>query len=119
MSLVIITFFASIQYAFLKGVPESVSTFEFLFITSLIGFVLLFFVFFNELFRVDLNHIKQCAILSVESFAYSFLLILGSKGVDSTTVSSVVSSYFIFIPILEFIIFKTMPQKNILIHLLS
>ena len=115
MSLVIITFFASIQYAFLKGVPESVSTFEFLFITSLIGFVLLFFVFFNELFRVDLNHIKQCAILSVESFAYSFLLILGSKGVDSTTVSSVVSSYFIFIPILEFIIFKTMPQKNILI----
>ena len=42
-------------------------------------------------------------------------MILGSKGVDSTTVSSVVSSYFIFIPILEFIIFKTMPQKNILI----
>ena len=115
MSLVIITFFASIQYSFLKGVPENISTFEFLFITSLIGFFLLLFVFFNELFRVDLNHMKQCAILSIESFIYSFLLILGSKGMDSTTVSSVVSSYFIFIPVLEFIIFKSKPQKNILI----
>lgn len=95
--------------------PENVSTFEFLFITSLIGFILLLLVFFNELFRFDLSHMKQCAILAVESFAYNFLLILGSKGVDSTTVSSIVSSYFVFIPVIEFVMFKALPQKNVLL----
>lgn len=98
--------------------PDGISTFEFLFITSVIGFALLFFVFFNELFRLDSKHIKQCAILSIESFSYNLLLILGSKDMDSTTVSSIVSSYFIFIPIIEFIIYKTIPKKNIVVAVL-
>ena len=118
MLLVIITFFASIQYVFYIGIPENTSRFEFLFITSLIGFVLLLFAFSSELFRIDENHLKQSFILAIESLSYNFFLLLGSKNLDSTTISGVVSSYFIFIPIVEFIIFKTKPKLNIILAIL-
>lgn len=103
---------------FLRGVPTNISTFEFLFITSSISFILLLFIFFNELFRIDKKHISQCAILSVESFAYNLFLLLGSKGIDSTTISSVVSSYFVFIPILEYLIFKSLPKLNTIVAII-
>lgn len=98
--------------------PNNVSDFEFMFITSLIGFLILFFVFFNELFRIDKSHIIQSLILSVEIFAFNFFLLLGVGTVDTTVVSSVLSSYFIFIPIIEYIVFKTLPKKNIIIAIL-
>ena len=115
MSLLFITFFASIQYIFYAGVPSNFSNFGFLFITSLIGFIILFLVFFNELFRIDRKHIMQCLILSVESLAYNFFLLLGANSFDSTTVSSIVSSYFLFIPIIEFLLYKTMPKPNVIV----
>ena len=95
--------------------PDSISTFEFLFITALIGFILVFFIFFNELFRIDLRHIRQCLVLAIQSFVFNVFLVLGSKDIDSTTVSSVISSYFVFIPLLEFILYKTLPKINIII----
>ncbi len=95
--------------------PDNFSNFGFLFITSLIGFIILFCVFFNELFRVDKRHIMQCLILSVESLAYNSFLLLGANSFDSTTVSSIVSSYFLFIPIIEFILYKTKPKYNTVI----
>ena len=39
VSLFTITFFAAVQYAFLAGVPDSVSHFAFLFITGIVGFL--------------------------------------------------------------------------------
>ncbi len=46
VSLIIITFFSASQYAFLAGVPDSVSQFSFLFITGLVGFLITFALFF-------------------------------------------------------------------------
>ncbi len=103
---------------FLRGVPDNISTFEFLFLTSFIGFILLFFIFFGELFRVNKKHILQSFVLSVESFLFNMFLLLGSKGMDSTTVSSVVSSYFVFIPLIEYILFRTLPKPNIIISII-
>ena len=37
---------------------------------------------------------------------------------DSTTVSSVISAYFVFIPLLEFIIFKTVPKLNTILAII-
>ncbi len=115
MSLVIITFFASIQYIFYAGVPDYISTFEFLFITSTIGFILLLCTFANELFRIDKKHTFRCFILAIESFAFNLFLVIGSNQFDSTTVSGVISSYFIFIPLAEFIIYKSLPKISIVV----
>ena len=53
VSLVIITFFAAIQYIFLSAIPDTVSHFAFLCITNLIGFLITLAFFFGELFRLD------------------------------------------------------------------
>lgn len=110
--LIIITFYTSIQYIFLAGVPESVSGFAFIFITSLVGFIILLCVFFNELFRVDKTYFFQCLILAIEIFLFNVFLLFGVDGVEVTTVSGIVSSYFIFLPLIEFILYKTKPQLN-------
>ncbi len=81
----------------------------------MIGFILLIFIFKSELFRIDGRHIFQCFVLALESFAFNVLLILGSKDMDSTTISSVISAYFVFIPIIEYILYKTLPKLNIII----
>ena len=98
--------------------PSGVSDLSFLFITSLIGFLILFLVFFNELFRIDRNHIFQCFLLSTEVFSFNFFLLLGIDGLDMTVVSSIVSSYFAFIPIIEYILFKSKPKLNTVIAII-
>lgn len=111
-SLIIITFFSSLQYVFLSGVPENIPNSAFVCVTSFIGFILLFFVFFNELFRIDRNHIIQCLILSSQLFFFNYFLLKGSSDLDAVTISCVVSSYFMFIPIIEIIFFKTFPNLS-------
>ena len=49
ISLLLITFFASIQYAFLAGVPAEVSQFSFLCVTNLVGFLIMLLFFYREL----------------------------------------------------------------------
>lgn len=93
-------------------VPKSVNDFAFLCLTSFIGFIIVFLVFINELFRIDSKHIKQSMLLSVETFIFNLFVLLGSKGVAATTISCVLSSYFVFIPIIEFILFKSKPQRS-------
>lgn len=118
MLLVIITFFTSIQYVFLAGVPENISGLSFMFITSLIGFFILLVVFFNELFRLDKSHIMQSLILAIEIFVFNFFLLLGVNGVDATVVSSILSSYFVFIPIAEYFMYKSLPKTNTIIAII-
>lgn len=107
-----ITFFSSLQYVFLAGVPSYIPNSSFVCITSLIGFLLLLFIFFNELFRVDKKHILQSALLATELFLFNYFLLLGSTGFDAVTISCVISAYFIFIPIIEFIIFRHVPKLS-------
>ena len=66
LSLLIITFFASVQYAFLIWVPESVSHFAFMCITNLVGLIMSLCFFFGELFRLDIRQVKQSMIVSGE-----------------------------------------------------
>lgn len=113
--MLIITFFASIQFVFLAGVPEDVTNFAFMFITNAVGFVMLFILFFSELFRLDAKHIKCCLILTLANSAFNFFLLLGSSGLSSTTTSCVLTLYFVFIPIIEFFWFKTKPKLNTIV----
>ena len=105
VSLFIITFFAAIQYAFLQGVPYTVSHFAFLCVTNLIGFLLTLAVFFSELFRVDKKQIKQSLLLSLELFGFNVFLLLGSS-VGATVSACVLSAYFVFLPLLSLLLFR-------------
>ena len=110
VSLFIITFFAAIQYAFLQGVPDTVSHFAFLCVTNLIGFLLTLAVFFSELFRVDKKQIKQSLLLSLELFGFNVFLLLGSS-VGATVSACVLSAYFVFLPLLSLLLFKFKSDK--------
>lgn len=112
ISLYIITFFAAVQYAFLANVPDSVSNYAFLAVTNLIGFLITFAVFFQELKRLDKKQVIQSFVLSLELFAFNMFLLLGSRGMSATVVACVLSSYFAFIVILSFLIFHKVPDKN-------
>ena len=115
VSLFIITFFAAVQYAFLSGVPDSVSHFAFLCITNLIGFLLVLAIFFNELFRLDVKLVKQSAILSLVLFGFNIFILLGAKNMDTTVTACVLSSYFVFIPPFAYLLFKQKPDMNSII----
>ncbi len=112
VSLFMITFYASIQYAFLTGVPASVSTFSFLTITNAIGFLIMLLFFFGELFRLDMKQVKQSAILALELLGFNTFLLLGSSDVGATVSACVLSAYFVFIPILSFVMFREKPDKR-------
>ena len=115
LSLFIITFFAAIQYVFLKNIPDSVSHFAYLSITNAVGFVLIFGVFFGELFRLDKAQVGQSFLLSLELFGFNIFMLMGSQGVDASVSACVLSAYFIFIPLISFIAFKKKPEKNIIV----
>ena len=110
ISLFIITFFCSIQYAFLAGVPDSVSQFAYLTVTNVIGFVIMLFFFFGELSRIDKNQVLQSFILSIELVAFNVFLVLGSSRVGATVCSCLLSAYFVFVPVLALILFREKPD---------
>lgn len=114
----IITFFAAIQYVFLSGVPNYVSRYAFLCMTSFIGFILTFFVFYHEIFRIDGKHILQSFILSFELFFFNLLMLIGSIGTDATIIACIMTLYFAFVPIFDYIFNKTKPTKNIIIAII-
>ena len=112
ISLFMITFYASIQYAFLTAVPESVSDFAFLTITNVIGFLIMLVFFFGELFRVDKKQIVQSFILSLTLFGFNSFLMLGTGSVNPTVCACVLSAYFVLIPIAAFLMYKEKPDKK-------
>ncbi len=111
-SLLIITFFAAIQYAFLTGVPEGVSQFAFLSVTNLVGFLIMLMVFVGELFRLDLRQVKQSVLLSLELLGANALMLLGSARAGATVISSVTSAYFVLIPVFAFLLFREKPDAR-------
>ena len=112
VSLLIITFFAAIQYIFLSAIPDTVSHFAFLCITNLIGFLITLAFFFGELFRLDKKQIVQSMALAGELFVFNVFLLLGSSGVSATVCACVLSAYFVFIPLFSVLIFHQKTEIN-------
>lgn len=114
LSLLIITFFASVQYAFLIWVPESVSHFAFMCITNLVGLIMSLFFFFGELFRLDIRQVKQSMILSGELVIFNLFLLMGIQGLGSTITNAFLSTNFIFIALIAFLTYKQIPSRETL-----
>jgi len=111
ISLFAITFFASVQYIFLAGVPADLSHFAFLCITNLIGFFITLAFFFGELFRLDMKQIMQSAVLSIELIGFNLFMLMGVKSFTPAVTAAVLSSYFVFIFIFEAVLYRKMPAK--------
>lgn len=98
LGLVFITFLSAIQYVFLQNVPDTVSTFFFIFVTNLIGLVLLGATQLKKLRTISRETMKKGFIFGMELTGFNFFLLIGSRSLDPVIISSVVSMYFMFIP---------------------
>ena len=97
LGLIFITVLAAIQYVFLINVPDTVSTFSFMCITNVIGFVILGITQFKKILTMQKKTWMKGALFALELCGFNFFLLMGSRNMDSVIISSVVSMYFIFI----------------------
>ena len=114
ISLLFITFFASIQYVFLIWIPDSVPHFAFMCITNLFGLIMGAAFFFGELFRLDMKQVKQSMVLSAELVVFNIFLLLGVSGVGSTMTNALLSTNFVFISLITFLLYKAIPDEGTL-----
>lgn len=114
-----ITFFASIQYVFIGGVSDEYSPFGFQCITNLVGFAIMVVMFFGtivrEMYRLTKSDILHGIILSLERTGFTTLSLIGVSGAGATVSACILSSYFVFIPVIAFFTKKEKPRKNIVI----
>ena len=102
LGLVLITILAAIQYVFLQNVPDTVSTFAFVCVTNVIGFVILGALQFRKLAAISRRTLLKGILFAAELIGFNSFLLLGSRHLDAVVISSVVSFYFVFItPILQ------------------
>lgn len=117
--LVLITFFASIQYVFIGAVGDDYSPFGFLCITNLIGLVMMLVLFAGTLaadfYRITKRDIMHGLLLSLELTGFNAFTLIGVSGAGATISACVLSSYFVFIPVIAFIHKSEKPKKNIII----
>ncbi len=112
ISLLAITFFSAIHFAFLNGDPESISAFGYLAITNLVGFLISVAFFYTEFLRIDMRQIKQCLIISLELIIYNIALSAGIAGIGASMAAAVDVVYFVFIAVIIAVVFKQLPDRG-------
>ena len=112
VSLFIITFFGVVQLVFLARVPSSVSHFAFLCVTNLIGFLMSLAFFFQELSRLDFSQVRQSMVLSAELMFFNIFLLLGVPGMGPTMTDALLSTDFVFISIIAFLLYRQTPDRG-------
>ena len=101
LGLILITCMAAVQYVFLRNVPDTVSTFAFIFVTNVIGLLILGSGYLSKLLSLQKETLKKGILLALELTGFNVFLLMGSRHLDAVISSSVVSLYFLFItPIL-------------------
>lgn len=94
------------------------SKFAFLCITNLVGFLIMFFmlsgVLIMDFYRINRKQLLQGLVLSAEITGFNFFMVIGVSGSGATVSSCILSSYFVFIPILDYFIKKEKPRGNVL-----
>lgn len=113
ISLLAITFLSGIQYAFLKNVPDTVSSFAFLFVTNFLGLLLCLVFLGRELYRATFRQVMYSAVLAGLLLGFNFFMLLGSSGLDTTTIGFTVSAYIIFVPLVSLLFKKTVTKFQI------
>ena len=114
LGLLLITVWAALQYVFLQNIPDSVSTFSFMFITNLVGLVILAVVQAPKLKNINKKVLKKGLLLSVELIGFNFFMIIGSKGIESVIVSSLVSMYFVFVTPILLLLRKRVSSRSMI-----
>ncbi|MBR0070689.1 MAG: hypothetical protein IJP97_09375 [Synergistaceae bacterium] len=118
ISLLFITFIASIQNVFFIWIPDSIPHFAFICITNLLGFIMSLACFFGELFRLDFKQIKQSMVLSAELIFFNLFLLLGVSGLGAVMTNILQSTMFVFISVIAFLLYKQIPDKGTMLGII-
>lgn len=111
--LFVITFFAGIQYAFLKNIPSYVPPFLFLFLTNVIGFLFGFIILRKELHKADRKHMKCSMVLAALLLGFYVFMLLGARTLETTVISFVMASYIIFVPAIALILKRPVRKEQL------
>ena len=97
IGLIFITVLTAIQYVFLSNVPSTVSSFSFVFLTNIIGIVILGVFGFKTLMKTRRRTMLKGILFAAELLGFNVFTILGSRDMDPVVISSVLSLYFVFV----------------------
>lgn len=114
LGLLMITVWAALQYVFLQNIPDSVSTFSFMFITNIVGLGILAVAQAPKLKKLNKKVLKKGLLLSLELIGFNFFMIIGSKGIDSVVVSSLISMYFVFVTPILLLLRKRVSSRSMI-----
>ncbi len=97
LELIMITVWSSLQYVMLRNVPDDMPQFAFLFITGLLGFVLLSLIRAPKYRMIRKKTWLKGGLFALELLGFNFFLLIGSRNISPVVSSSLVSMYFIFV----------------------
>lgn len=110
-ALLSIAFLWSTQYIFFSNIPEEISSFAFLALTNIIGFLLTLVLFPKSLYRLTKKIVWHSLLLGSLLFLFNIMLISGSRMIDYTNSAFLASAYIVFIPVI-FIFFGKKVTRN-------
>lgn len=118
--LVVITLFASVQYAFIEMIgDEDYSPFGFTCLTNLIGLGMVLVMFggmiFGEFYRYTKKDILNSLLLAVELTGFNVFMYIGSSSETATVSGGILSAYFVFVPIIMFVFRLSKPKPHIIV----
>lgn len=112
LGLLFITIWSALQYVLLESVTEAVSTFSFIFLTNLVGLVVLAAAQFKKLKLITKKTLLIGMLLALELVGFNAFLLMGSRGIDPVIVSSLSAMDFLFIPPLLLLLRKKVSFRS-------
>jgi drug/metabolite transporter (DMT)-like permease len=99
------------SYIFIKNIPQTVSTFAYLTMTTGIAGIIMVIVFFRKLKEFDKKTLWRSLLLSAAICGNLILERLGISRIPASTASFIASLNIVFVP-LFLLIFKKKPSRN-------
>lgn len=112
---IILTLARSTSFMFTKKLLEGMQTFNILAVRFLIAFILLFFLFFKKMIRIDKKTLIGGIVIGVAFFATMAGETLALNTLDSSTTSFVEHAAIVLVPIFESILTRKLPKPLIII----
>lgn len=101
------------SYIFIKNIPDSISSFAYLTLTTGIASIILTIVFFKKLRAFDKSTLKRCFIVAVIICFELILERFGISNIEASTASFVASLNIVFVPLLLLMFKQKLTLNNI------
>lgn len=115
LMLLIVTIFWGSSYLFMKMGLVSIPEFNLITLRFGISFLLAGIVFYRRLLKTDFKTIKYAFILGSLLFSVFASITYGVKTTSASNAGFLVSLTVIFVPLLQAVLYKTVPEKRIIL----